>query len=56
MAIFKWEILLIIILPFFIFFLTLERFLSMHGPLKGFSACFKKAPINPVYPSLDITV
>ena len=27
-----------------------------HGPLKNLSAYFKKTPINPVYPSLDIAV
>ena len=28
----------------------------MHGPLKSLSAYFKKAPINPVHPGLDIAV
>ena len=45
-----------IIFPFFIFLFTLERFPSIYGPLESLSAYFKKTPINPVYPSLDITV
>ena len=45
-----------IILSFLISFFTLERFLNMYGPLEGFLACFKKALINPVHSSLDITV
>ena len=28
----------------------------MHGLLKSLPAYFKKAPINPVHPNLDITV
>ena len=45
-----------IIFPFFIFFFTLEKFLSIYGLLKSLLAYFKKALINPVYPSLDIAI
>ena len=45
-----------IIFPFFISFFTLERSLNMHNLLESLSACFRKAPINPVHPSLNIAV
>ena len=45
-----------IIFPFLIFFFTLERSPSIHGPLESLLAYFRKAPINPVYPGLDIAV
>ena len=40
---------------FYLFFI-LKRSLSMYGPLESLPAYFKKNPINPVHPSLDITV
>ena len=40
----------------FIFFFTLERSLSICGPLEGLLARFRKTPINSVHPSLDITI
>ena len=43
-------------LLFFIFFFALERSLSMCGLLEGLPACFKKASINSVHPSLDIAI
>ena len=45
-----------LILPFFISFFILERSLNIYGLLKDFLAYFKKAPINPVHPSLNIAV
>ena len=41
---------------FFIFLFALERSLSMCGPLEGLPARFRKTPINPVHPSLDIAI
>ena len=43
-------------LLFFIFLFALERSLNMCGPLEGLLARFKKTPINPIYPSLDIII
>ena len=43
-------------LSFFIFLFALERSLSMCGLLEGLLARFRKALINPVYPSLDIAI
>ena len=45
-----------VIFLFFIFLFVLERFLNMCGLLEGLPARFRKAPINPVYPSLDIAI
>ena len=45
-----------IMLLFFISFFTLKKSPSMHGLLESFSACFRKALINPIYPGLDIAV
>ena len=45
-----------IILLFLISFFTLERFLNIYGLLKNLLAYFKKTSINPIYPSLDITI
>ena len=45
-----------VILLFFIFFFALEESPSIHGPLENLPAYFKKAPINPVHPSLNIAV
>ena len=55
-AMFRWEILLTVTLLFFIFLFVLERSLSICGLLEGLPARFKKAPINPVHPSLDIAI
>ena len=52
----RWEVLLTVTFLFFIFLFTLERSPSMYGLLKGLLARFKKAPINPVHPSLDIAI
>ena len=41
---------------FFIFFFTLERFLSIYSLLESLPAYFRKALINLIYPSLDIVV
>ena len=43
-------------ISFFYFFFILERFLNMHNLLESLLAYFRKARINLVYPSLDITV
>ena len=56
MAAFRYEVLLIIIFSFFIFFFTLEKSLNIYGLLESFPAYFKKALINPVYLYLNITV
>ena len=41
---------------FYFFFFTLKRYLNMYNLLESLSAYFKKAPINPVYPNLNITI
>ena len=45
-----------VMLLFFIFLFALEKFLSICGLLESLPAYFKKTLINPIYPSLDITV
>ena len=40
----------------FYFFFALKRSLNMHGSLESLQAYFKKTPINPIHPGLNIAV
>ena len=40
----------------FYFFFVLKRFLNIYGLLESLLACFKKTPINSIYPNLNIAV